>query len=205
MTNPKKWFDKKYGEGSYATLEMLLESEIKIFHADFPYEDSGEDDSEPCLDVRLRDFDGGWSLLTGDSQYDTDHRGRWAYAEIPSSPEWEHNAAGIAEELVGELREEFSDLEEWANIDIPATEEAIGIQPYVIFIRTGQSIPSLEVVSLEEWNKENAIYVDAEEEDTRCRPRFYEGSTTSLERAIRGYRNYLSDEGLRYLLEDGDD
>lgn len=110
--NNKKWFDNKYGEGSYATLESQLDSEIRIFHATFPYEDNGEDDSNPYLDVRLRDFEGSWSLLVGDSQYDTDHRGRWAYASILSSSDWEDSAGGVAEELVEELREEFSDIED---------------------------------------------------------------------------------------------
>jgi hypothetical protein len=34
-------------------------------------------------DFRLRVYNGSWSVNTGDSQYDQDHRGAWALAFVP--------------------------------------------------------------------------------------------------------------------------
>ena len=39
-------------------------------------------EEEPSIDVRLRYFDGAWSLHTGDVQYDTDHRGFWGSSSV---------------------------------------------------------------------------------------------------------------------------
>ena len=36
-----------------------------------------EEEGTPYLDIRLRYFEGDVSILYGDSQYDTDHRGYW--------------------------------------------------------------------------------------------------------------------------------
>jgi hypothetical protein len=53
-------------------------------------------------DCRLRVFEGDWSLITGDSQYDTDHRGYWAYNSIPYHCTLEE-AQEIAESLIDDV------------------------------------------------------------------------------------------------------
>lgn len=50
----------------------------------FKREDLAEDGSYFCgTDCRLRWHNGNWSLLTGSSDYDQDHRGYWGYSGIP--------------------------------------------------------------------------------------------------------------------------
>ena len=44
--------------------------------------DISDDDDEAFLDLRLRYFEGNWELKIGDPQYDTDHRGLWAYDSV---------------------------------------------------------------------------------------------------------------------------
>lgn len=50
-------------------------------------------------DCRLRVFKGYWWLLTGDSSYDTDHRGFWSYSSIPYNCTREQSRE-IARELI---------------------------------------------------------------------------------------------------------
>lgn len=59
-------------------------------------------EQEECLDCRLRVFEGDWELLTGDPQYDTDHRGYWSYASIPINCT-RKEAREIARELIDGL------------------------------------------------------------------------------------------------------
>lgn len=59
------------------SVKDVLESEYDFYYNLF---DFGEDASD--IDVRLRVFNGHWEVLTGDSQYDTDHRGTWAYGSF---------------------------------------------------------------------------------------------------------------------------
>ncbi len=40
---------------------------------------------EPTIDCRLRYHDGSFSLLTGDSSYDQDHRGYWGVSCVDSN------------------------------------------------------------------------------------------------------------------------
>lgn len=60
---------------------------------------SADDD---YLDVRLQVMPGeGWSLHTGDSQYDTDHRGFWGASSLDA-----HSACrSVAVELIDEARD----------------------------------------------------------------------------------------------------
>jgi hypothetical protein len=53
-------------------------------------------------DCRLNVRDGSWSLLTGDSQYDQDHRGYWACSSIRRGCTW-NEAREIARDLVRDL------------------------------------------------------------------------------------------------------
>ena len=82
------------------TLEELLISErdnivehlkgthkwmLDRFHReDLVDDDSDEDYAEDYagIDVRLRCIDGGWEILTGDSQNDTNHLGYWGYSSL---------------------------------------------------------------------------------------------------------------------------
>ena len=196
MTDLKKWFDKRYSEGAYSTLEFQLESEIQRFWAEHK---EIEDKTEAHLDIRLRDFEGAWSLQIGDRQGDTDHRGRWAYGSIL----WESSAEGVALKLISDLWEESSPIEDWANIDIPSVEESLDGRAYVIYIRTGQSCPELEVEPLEVWNEEDLLYdEDSEEEDFRVHPQHHiEEPRASLRMALATYREYLKVQRLSYLLE----
>ena len=74
-----------------------IASQLEVIQAmDFEPEEEGE---EPFLDVRLRVFDGGWEVLHGDSQYDTDHRGLWGYSSISESSE----DMEVARELLDDL------------------------------------------------------------------------------------------------------
>ena len=88
------------GVAFHAEVDPFLDaiaSQLEVIQAmDFEPEEEGE---EPFLDVRLRVFDGGWEVLHGDSQYDTDHRGVWAYSSISESSE----AMEVARELLQNL------------------------------------------------------------------------------------------------------
>jgi len=55
----------------FSTLKVLKET---CFDFDYIEED--------YFDVRLRYFEGEYTLLWGDSQYDTDHRGLWGYGSV---------------------------------------------------------------------------------------------------------------------------
>lgn len=55
---------------------------------------------EAGMDVRLRVYNGSWELLTGDSQYDTDHKGEWSYSFLTWS---KPNFKNIASDLIDEL------------------------------------------------------------------------------------------------------
>ena len=78
-----------------------IASQLEVIQASIPYMDleSEEEGEEPFIDVRLRVFDGGWEVLHGDSQYDTDHRGKWGYGAISESSE----AREVARELLTEV------------------------------------------------------------------------------------------------------
>lgn len=197
MTDHKKWFDKKFGDGSYEILEAQVNNEMQSFHISYEGTES-EEDSE--MGIRLREFEGDWSLCTGDGQFDTDHRGRWGYSTVV----WDSNAEDVVEELVSGLHEAYSDIEDWADIDINYVEDQIDGKPYVIYIRTGQSVPTLEVQSLDDWEKESLDYdEDNEDEDSRIHPQFHIAEPRPpLGKALADYRKYLKEEGLSYLLED---
>ena len=198
MTDNKKWFDERFGEGDYDRLVASIETEIKSFPWT-PEEDIDPELEEEYVNVRLRVHEGSLTFITGDIQFDTDARGKWGYSSFVR----DSKAEDVVEELVSELHEAYSDIEDWADIDIDFVESQIDGKPYVIYIRTG-SVPNLEVQSLHDWNKEDLDYDDDnEEEDFRIRPHFHIAEPrTPLEDALKAYRKYLEDEGLSYLLED---
>lgn len=52
-------------------------------------------------DVRLNVQAAGWSLNTGDSQYDTDHRGYWGSGIVS----WSTNCRALARDLIEQCRD----------------------------------------------------------------------------------------------------
>jgi len=78
-----------------------IASQLEVIQASIPCMDlePEEEGEEPFIDVRLRVFNGGWEVLHGDSQYDTDHRGLWGYSSISESSE----ALEVARELLDDL------------------------------------------------------------------------------------------------------
>ncbi len=78
-----------------------IASQLEVIRTSIPFMDlePEEEGEEPFIDVRLRVFDGGWEVLHGDSQYDTDHRGLWGYSSISESSE----ALEVARELLDDL------------------------------------------------------------------------------------------------------
>jgi hypothetical protein len=71
------------------------------------YQESDLDPDEPPTgDVRLRFHAGEWSLLTGDPQYDTDHRGYWASGVVLMTDE-EHVLDDLAERLFEDVVDMF--------------------------------------------------------------------------------------------------
>ena len=196
MTDYKKWFDRWFGSGSYDGLVADVRADIERF----PWEDDTEDFSS--VDVQLRVYEGAFSYSIGDAQSITDHRGRWAFGSIEKGSTTEF-IEFIVKDLIEELHDEFSDLEDWSLCDIPFLEESLDGRPYVIYVLTGKSIPTLEVEPLEDWNAEDALYVDADEEDFRCNPQFHiTEPRTNLLDALTAYREHLKVQRLSYLLED---
>ena len=65
--------------------------------------DPGED--EVSFDVRLLVWpDGEWTLHTGDSQYDQDHRGFWGASSLPGAGK-RFNSVELARDLVSQARD----------------------------------------------------------------------------------------------------
>lgn len=60
------------------------------------------------IDVRLRVFDYDWQLLSGDPQYDTDHRGYWGYGSLQIGSS-EDECRELAIELQNDLANNIQD------------------------------------------------------------------------------------------------
>jgi hypothetical protein len=64
-------------------------------------------DSEEGVDVRLQvEENGDWRLWSGDSQYDTDHRGHWGASSIPSDGS-SFNVSEVAKDLVSQAKDSY--------------------------------------------------------------------------------------------------
>jgi hypothetical protein len=67
--------------------------------------DPRDSDSAAGIDLRLQVHGGSWSLHTGDSQYDQDHRGAWGVGFLP----WERsNLTELARELIEDALESYA-------------------------------------------------------------------------------------------------
>ena len=75
-----------------------VKAELERIIAFMNFDDLGQDD-DGYIDVRLRVFEGNWEVKYGDSQYDTDHRGWWAYSAICEDSDLEE----VAQELIDEV------------------------------------------------------------------------------------------------------
>ena len=84
-------------------------SYLEAVVADFGPEEFGEDD-EWGLDIRLQisksDYGSEWSIHTGSSDYDQDHRGFWGCSSI-SGEESTDDIIEIVEDLIEQAEEEY--------------------------------------------------------------------------------------------------
>ena len=81
----------------YAALENLHQ-----FHSN--------DEELDYIEVRLQLVDGSYNILTGDSQYDTDHRGAWGYGGVDCTRMLiEDELLEDAESIVDEALDEYYD------------------------------------------------------------------------------------------------
>ena len=70
-----------------------------------------EDGETPSVDVRLQVYpDGTWTVHSGDSQYDLDHRGFWGAGSIPADGS-RFNARDVAFHLLADVRDAIADHE----------------------------------------------------------------------------------------------
>jgi hypothetical protein len=60
---------------------------------------------EDYIDVRLHLYNGNYNFLSGDSQYDTDHRGSFGYSSLIQDSE--HDYEFLAKELVEEALDNY--------------------------------------------------------------------------------------------------
>jgi len=63
-----------------------------------------DDDCAGCTDVRLQCDDSGWSVHSGDAQYDTDHRGYWGASSVSTDSEF----AEIAADLIDQAKDDWA-------------------------------------------------------------------------------------------------
>lgn len=205
MTDNRKWFGRRFGKNAYNTLEMLIQHVLREFWMEY---EGVEDKTAPEWGIYLSASNGDWHFAAGGIEFTTDREGRgdWRLSGsqyVSGSILWESSAEGVALELIEEMHNEFSDIEDWTEVDIPFVEGHLEGEPYVIYIRSGQNQPELSISTIEQWNRENNWYIDSEDEDPRIAPQFHIAEPrTPLEDALKAYRKYLEDERLSYLLED---
>ena len=90
-----------------------LIADILSLSADVESEMIADGADEPTIDCRLNYQPGrGFNFLTGDSQYDTDHRGFWGSSCV-GADETDETAADIADGLLEQVIEHASQSEEW--------------------------------------------------------------------------------------------
>jgi len=89
-------------EGVVENIVNTVSSLTEYFFGMADYED-GED---PSMDFRIQFLEGDWTVLTGDPQFDTDHRGYWGYGSISLSDKGDE---AVVESAVFEAIEEAID------------------------------------------------------------------------------------------------
>lgn len=71
----------------------------------------GDDDSG-WADVRLQVMESGWSVHSGDSSYDQDHRGYWG----TSSLDRRSNCRDVARDLIEEAKNHYAETEQYEKL-----------------------------------------------------------------------------------------
>jgi hypothetical protein len=95
---------------SLTSLRSALVHEHTYLRRSFsPSDLAGDDDATPGTDIRLRVFGRNWQLLTGSSDYDTDHRGAWGASFLPYG---RTNLLALARELLDDARESYAQMQE---------------------------------------------------------------------------------------------
>lgn len=98
-----------------------VSKKLKAIHQDFmdaPFDSeeyynftyTGQVDTEDRgIEIRLQVVDGNYQLLSGDPQYDTDHRGFWGCAYLPIRPTIE-DIKNTAKDLIDDAYENYSEI-----------------------------------------------------------------------------------------------
>ena len=74
---------------------------------------TGEVDTEDRgIEIRLQVVDGSYHVLSGDPQYDTDHRGFWGCAYLPAVKTTKQDLKDTAKELIDDAFENYCELVE---------------------------------------------------------------------------------------------
>ena len=69
---------------------------------------TGEVDTEDRgIEIRLQVVDGSYHVLSGDPQYDTDHRGFWGCAYLPAVRTTKQDLKDTAKELINDAFENY--------------------------------------------------------------------------------------------------
>jgi len=63
---------------------------------------------EEDSDIRLQVVDGQWFFHTGDSQYDTDHKGFWGYLTLPTDGNDRNTQLEVARDLIQQAQEQHA-------------------------------------------------------------------------------------------------
>lgn len=104
--------EKEFKEGIYSLPSINeLADELYEYGQDLvddyvPYELPQDDDDIPYGDVRLQVHDGDWTLHTGDSSFDQDHRGAWGSASVSAGEDLD-TCQSIASDLIDEAYEDM--------------------------------------------------------------------------------------------------
>jgi hypothetical protein len=92
---------------SVRAVASMLRAENDYIRRTFPVDRLSEDFGG---DVRLQVLDSGtWELWTGDSQYDTDHRGYWGSASLNGEP---FDSMAMARQLIDDCKEHYAQVKD---------------------------------------------------------------------------------------------
>lgn len=96
------------GLKSITAIVKAYRDELKTYDP----EDIADEEGNPSGDIRLQVLsNGAWSVHTGDSQYDQDHRGAWGASSV-SPNATDEECQEIAEDLLGQVEEDEGEDEE---------------------------------------------------------------------------------------------
>ena len=85
-----------------AQKEVIKEDLIEEIHNLINY--YKDDEEIDYVDIRVRWYDNCYEILTGDSQYDQDHRGFWTYGSVDVKENWDDDfIISYVDEMVEDL------------------------------------------------------------------------------------------------------